>query len=226
MNIITKIIHNAGKNNNRVYVYIDNEYCASIRERTWPYFQLCVGNTISQEELKTKEKFIWKYIYKHTWKHEKIRLEHICRWLLNYIPMAKPRIVGFGAGSTDFIEEHPTESGSPDIEVTVDGHIILYIEVTGTEYKRGTDYWVRPDKVTYIQKHYGNDIWIALHYADTNQIIWLRIDQHKKYKHEEKLIGEVIEYYIIFDDTSPEVKTSQFFKEYIDNKILSYLNNN
>jgi len=101
---------------------------------------------------------------------------------------------------------------------------VLFLEVTGTEYKRGSDYWIRPDKIDYIQKHQEKDIWVALHYADVKKIIWIKPFLDKKYSYVEKNLKGAIEYFVIFDDNSSEVKSSKEFKYYIDSIVARVRN--
>ena len=137
-----------------------------------------MGDEADCENLKEKEKFIWKNLYGvESWKKEKIRLNYVSKWLKEYIPHIEVKITGFGADSTEIIKEHPEESGEPDLKILLENtnNVVMLLEVTGTEHKRGSDYWVRPDKLDYIQKHHKDDIWIALHYADDKKIIWIKI---------------------------------------------------
>lgn len=221
-NIITNIKLNQGKKQDRVYIYIDDAYCASIRNRTWEAFKLNIGDTIGCEELKEKESFIWKELYNEdSWKEEKVRLDYVKSWINKYLPSLEVVISGFGADSNEFIKSHPSEKGEPDMTLFLKetDTIILFLEVTGTKYKQGSDYWVRPDKIDYIQKHKEKDVWIALHYADDKKIIWLKISQNKIYSYVEKNLKGAIEHYVVFDDDSPEVQSSQEFKIYVENRL-------
>jgi hypothetical protein len=151
----------------------------------------------------------------------KVELDYLKAWLKKYIQHIDVKITGFGTDSNEIIESHPDEKGEPDIQIVLEGTstIVIFLEVTGTEFKRGNDYWVRPDKIDYIQKYSEKDIWIALHYADVKKIIWLQPIHNKKYSYIEKNLKGAIEYYVIFDDESPEVKTSEEFKNYLDLKV-------
>lgn len=222
MGKITNIQENKGTNKDRVYVFIDNEYCISIRARTWLAFKLQINDIADCEEIKKKEKLFWKQLYgKDSWKKEKVRLHYVSKWLEKYIPNIDIKITGFGANTTELIEEHPDEKGEPDMQILLKNTntIVLFLEVTGTEQKRGTDYWIRPDKIDYIQKHFNKDIWVALHYADTREIIWIQPLKDIKYNYIEKNLKGAIEYFVIFNNTSEEVKTSQEFKDYLDSKV-------
>jgi len=222
MGKITIIQNNKGPKQDRVHVYIDGKYCISIRERTWAAFNLKINDDANCEDLIKKEKFIWKQLYgQDSWEKEKVRLHYVSKWLKKYIPNIDVRITGFGANTTELIEEHPEEKGEPDMQIMLKNTntIVLFLEVTGTEHKRGSDYWIRPDKIDYIQNHPNKDIWVALHYADTKKIIWIKPLSNKKYNYVEKNLKGVIEYFVIFDNNSEEVKTSQEFKDYLDLKV-------
>lgn len=226
---ITNIEQNKGSCNDRVWVYINNEYCTSIRARTWVSFGLRIGDVIDCEELKERENFVWKNLYnKDAWEKEKVRLEYVKRWIKTYISGVDVKITGFGANSKDLIKSHPSEKGKPDMEILLENTsiIILLLEVTGTEFKKGNDYWVRPDKIEYIQNHSEEDIWIALHYADDKKIVWLQPAQDKQYNYVEKNLKGAVEHYVVFNDDSDEVKTSQEFKQHLDSQIAKFKNNN
>jgi len=227
MGKITNIQDQKGNKKDRTYIYIDDKYCFSVRSRTWISFKLNIGDEADCEELIEKEKFIWKDLYNtDSWEKEKIRLHYVSAWIKKYIPFVDIKISGFGANTTEYIPIHPDEKGEPDINIVLENTntIILFLEVTGTEYKKGNDYWIRPDKIDYIQKHQNKDIWVALHYADAKKIIWIQPFLDKKYTYVEKNLKGAIEYFVIFNDDSPEVKSSQEFKEYIDSIIQKKLN--
>ncbi len=221
MSQITKIKENKGKEQDRVWVYIDDEYCTSIRHRTWVGMDLHVGSEISCEELKERENLFWNHSYgEEAWKKEKVRLEHVTAWFKINFPSFIVDVSGFGADSNQMIPEHPEEKGTPDLTIlSKEGKKLLMVEVTGTEQRRGKDYWIRPDKIEYIQKHADVDIWIALHYADQNEIIWIKPSLNKEYFYEEKNIRNAIEYYVIFNDDSEEVKSEVEFKRHLMSMI-------
>ena len=57
----------------RVVIYIEDDYCTSIRKRTWQAMELSVGSNISCKNLKDQENFFWKKMYgKDSWEREKI----------------------------------------------------------------------------------------------------------------------------------------------------------
>ena len=221
MSRVTDIKHHQGNNKDRVYIYIDNQWCCSVRERTFPSLKVEVGTQIDCQTLKARENFAFKNAYAGSWEKEKERLEYVEKWLSKYIKYELEIIQsGFGASSTEYIEEHPEEKGEPDLTVKVSGlnDPILFLEVSGTDFMRGTDYWLRKDKVEYIQNHPEKDIWVALVYLKDKKIIWLKIDS-KKYQVMEKIINGITEYYVVFEDGDFEIKSSSEFKSYIEQKF-------
>lgn len=222
MSYISKIIHNTGPNKDKVHVYIDNIFCTSIRERTWIAMNLAEGSEIECEELKKLENNFWKKLYGiSAWEKEKHRINRATLWFKQHIPEVTALVVGFGADTTEIIEDiHSQEKGEPDLEIKFSGKNLIYLEVSGTEKKRGKDFWIRKDKVDYIQKNIQDDIWILLHYKlPKEQFIWVRIDKAKEYRTDKINVKGAIEYYIVLDTGAPEIVSSQEFKNYIEDKI-------
>lgn len=225
MPVITNIVYKPDRG--RYWVFIDGEYCTSIRDRTFPAMNVDIGAEISCEELKNLENFHWKNQYgKASWEREQVRLARIVEIIECIDDRVKVNVVGFGAGSTEFIERHPEEAGKPDLEVVLraDENVsILLVEVTGTETRRGSDYWIRPDKLAYCQNHPQEDVWIVLHYANPEElVIFIKPDRGNKYNAQEIVIRGSTEYYVIFNDNSPELRTHQEFSEYLIQKIKDY----
>jgi len=217
---ITKIIPKPEKE--RVWVFIDGEFCASVRERTWPAMGLDVGSTITCDELKEKESFFWKHTYSKAWQQEKVRIAKIIDWISGHFPELKVDIKGFGANSVEIIKEHPKESGAADLAVidTVSGGEVIQIEVTGTEQMRGNDYWVRPDKIRFAKDHPDQDVWIALHYQlPTERIVWIKRDVCKDYASHQVAIKGAGENFVSFTDQDNEVKSDDDLIAYIRSKI-------
>ena len=170
MSTITAIQHNQGKSKDRVYIYVDNEWCCSVRERTFLSLNVQIGSEINCESLKELEKFAFKNAYAGSWvkEKEKERLEYVSKWLRKHINCDLEIIpTGFGASTTEYIAQHPDEKGEPDLTIKIWGMdiTVLFLEVSGTDYMRGTDYWLRKDKVEYIQRHTEKDVWVALVYV-------------------------------------------------------------
>jgi len=221
---ITKVLPNQGPNNDRIYVYIDNNFCTSIRKRTWIGMSLTEGSQISCEELKKLENNFWKQLYgASSWRKEKYRISRVIAWFKKYIPEIQVEVTGFGAGSTEIIEDkHSQKKGAPDLCIKYLGQTLVFLEVSGTERKKGEDFWVRKDKIDYIQANRQEDVWIILHYQlPKEQFIWLKIDHQKKYLTQKINVKGAEEYYIIFTPHDREITSSQHFKDCIIRKISS-----
>lgn len=207
----------------RIRVFIDGEFCVQIRARTFSAMNLCVGQEISCNALKELETHFWKHSYgKAAWEKEKIRLDRV-RDLLEWADeRAEVVISGFGANSTEFIAGHLEQSGTPDIEVKFKGHniTVLLVEVSGTEYRRGSDYWVRPDKLQYAQDHPDQDVWIILHYAKPREkFVIIKPKQDAIYTAREVTIRGAVEYYVVFTDSSDEITSLNAFKGYLNDRF-------
>lgn len=217
LKVVTKILHGQGKNGDRVYVYINNQYCTSVRSRTFDALNVQLDTIISCEELRERESFIFKKKYANTWVREKDRIKYLKTWLKKFISIDfKIEVVGFGADTTDELLEHPKEPDKPDLKLSANGKI-AYIEVSGTDHRRGNDFWVREGKVKNIQLNPNDKIWVALVYILDKKIVWISVDKNKHYVRSEKLINEVREYYVCFDEDSNEVLSSSEFKNEIEN---------
>lgn len=223
MGKITRIEHKPERE--RYWIYVDGQYCTSIRERTFPALKLSVGMAATCDEIKERESFFWKQQYgQAAWEKENIRLQKV-KALIDLIDArATAEIVGFGAGTTDFIAEHPEEAGRPDIEViTTDARrlVLLSVEVTGTEQMRGATYWVRPDKLAYIQAHPEQDVWLILHYAEPQErFVFIRPSPTRSnYAVTKVTIRGATEHFVEFTDDSPEVVTIDEFRARLIAKI-------
>lgn len=216
MGKITKMDHKPDRE--RYWIYVDGQYCTSIRDRTFPALNLSIGMEITCEEIKERENFFWKQQYgKTAWEKEGVRLGKVKELIDAIDPRASAQIVGFGAGSTELIAEHPKEAGRPDIEViTTDGRqlVLLAVEVTGTEHMRGETYWVRPDKLAYVQAHPDQEVWLILHYAEPEErFVFIRPSPDKSdYTVSKKVIRDATELFVEFSDQSPEVVTLDVFR--------------
>lgn len=223
MSKITDIVHKPDKE--RYWIFVDGKYCCSIRERTFPALQLMIGQEVTCDEINERESFVWKSQYgEAAWKKEGVRLDKVKALIDGIDPRAEARVVGFGAGSTEFIAEHPEEAGRPDIEVVLTGrqHVaLLSVEVTGTEQMRGATYWVRPDKLAYIQAHPDQDVWLILHYAEPEErFVFIRPTSKKAhYPIVDKVIRGATEHYVEFTDASPEVVSYETFRDNLLGKI-------
>lgn len=215
----------------KVLVYIDGQKCITIRERTWQAMDLKEGDTITCDELKQRENFHWKNAYgkkdadgKNAWNREKVRLGKVRSLIEGISPDIVVNIVGFGADSVEMIPEHPEKSGQPDIELCLrdTGDVLALVEVSGTEVMRGVSYWVRPDKLKYIENHPDQDIWIILHYAKpTEKFVFIKPLPGKTYATVSKVINGSNEIYVEFWDKDDEVVEFDEFKRHLIEKIPS-----
>lgn len=224
MSKITRIEHKTDRD--RVWLYVDGQYCCSIRARTFPAMRLQVGQEITCAEIQELEKFHWKIAYGQVaWDKEKVRLDRIKAVIEGFDPRLSVRVTGFGADTNEFIPLHPEEAGKPDLEVGVKGEnrLLALVEVTGTERFRGGNpptYWVRPDKLAYAKNHPEQDVWIVLHYAEPEEIIVvIKPNSESKYPVEEIKIRDAIEYYIVFSDNDPECTGLDTFSRHLIKKI-------
>jgi len=213
----------------RVRVFIDGEYCTSIRARTFKGMQenegIDIGSDISCQALKDKDNFYWKQAYgKDSWEKEKVRLNKVKLFVEAVSSDIEVFTVGFGADSDAFIERHPEMAGAPDLEVRVRNEdlILLLIEVTGTEAMRGdpTCYWVRPDKLKYASMHPDEDIWVILHYSKpVEKFVFIKPTHGKTYKYVSVSIRGAGERMVEFRDSDPEVKSEYEFRAHLLGKV-------
>lgn len=129
------------------------------------------------------ERFFFKNSYgKEAFKKEIVRLEYVEKFLRIIYPGIELERTGFGAGDTQIYYEHPEKPDAPDLAVKKNNTIIMHIEVSGTTFKRGNDYWVRPDKLIYAQNHRNVPHWIILHYQKPFEtLIFIKPDPCKDY---------------------------------------------
>ena len=205
-------------------VYIDGAKCTPVRERIWPALKLSVGSEITCAELKDREKFHWKLEYQKqaAWEKEQKRLRVVTHYIQRLDPRLQVTTTGFGADTTALILEHPPESGRPDIEVfaPLRADPLMLIEVTGTERMRGTTYWVRPDKLRYAQNHPELDVWVILHYAESEEkLVFIKPRRGVEYRPTEKKIRGSTERYVEFTRQHAEVKSRVQFEGYLTGKI-------
>jgi len=224
MSKITKIEHKADRD--RVWIYVDGQYCCSVRARTFPAMRLQVGQEITCAEIEEREKFHWKNTYgPDAWNKEKVRLDRVKTTIEAFDSRLSVRVTGFGADTNEFIPLHPEEAGKPDLEVGVKGEnrLLALVEVTGTEHFRGghpPTYWVRPDKLAYAKNHPEHDVWIVLHYAEPKEIIVvIKPNNQFEYPVQKFKIRDAIENYIVFSDDDPECIGLETFARHLIDKI-------
>ncbi|MDT0217429.1 hypothetical protein Q9R35_08870 [Alcaligenes sp. AB3] len=218
---ITHIEYKADRE--RYWIFVDGEYCTSIRERTFPALDLRVDQTISCEQIKELESHHWKHAYgQSAWDKEKIRLGKVKDLIESFDDRVLVEVVGFGADTNKFISGHPTESGKPDLEVKLrdGGRILLLVEVTGTEFMRGTTYWVRPDKLKYSENHSTEDVWLVLHFLKPiEKFVFIKPNPKKRYAVSKMEIRGSIELYVEFSDSDQEVVSMEHFRNHLVMKV-------
>lgn len=220
MGRITSMIYKPDRD--RVWVYIDGQYCASIRKRTFDGMGLYEGMIITAEELKEKENYFWKQMYNmESWKKEKVRLDIVKNYIesIDIYNQIEVKEVGFGADTELMLDYHPEEAGSPDlcVKYKTSNNPFMFIEVSGTDTMAGEEYWVRPDKLEYAKRHPEKDIWIILHYQNpVEKIVIIKPDNNKAYKYKEiKRYNGATEYYVLFNDNDEDVKTLKEFQQHL-----------
>jgi hypothetical protein len=227
---ITRIKFRIDRNGEPKYdIYIDYKYCVSVRARIKKAIEMHIGKPlkvgvkIDCDKLRDIEKYFWKIHYgKKYWEKEKIRIQRVKELIESFDNRIEVEVRGFGADTTEFIKKHPQEQGKPDLEVRLKrgGRTLLWVEVSGTDRKRGYDYWVRWDKIKYIQEHPYMDIWVALHYSKPKEeIVFIKPIIGKKYARKKMVIRDAIEYYVTFNRDDEEVKDVEYFREYLKRKI-------
>lgn len=224
MPIITDIVYKPEKE--KYWVYVDGVYCTSIRARTFSGMDIKKGKEITCEEVKEMENFHWKNVYGvASWEREKVRLDRVKNRIECFDERIVVNIVGFGADTTAYIARHPSETGKPDLEIRMKDKniLLLLVEVTGTETMRGTDYWVRPDKLDYARNHPGEDVWIILHYANPEEkFVYIKPDLARTYSTQSVTIRDSIERYVVFSCDDKDVLQEYEFISHLKGKIDRY----
>lgn len=185
----------------RVFIFLDGQYATSVRRRTFDGLNLRVGQKITKDEIDLRESLYWKTKYSNNggWERENKRLDRITQCLEFCDERFVVKKTGFGAGSTEFIAQHPELSGSPDLEVTdAEGNLITCVEVTGTERMRGNGFWVRPDKIKWARDNPNKPFWLALHYSEPKEMMFFhKPDPTKNYETTQVKIGADHERFIV-----------------------------
>lgn len=218
MALITNIIHKSDRD--KYWIFVDNNYCCSIRARTFKGMTLSEGQEISCDEIKSMESFHFKNVYNEkSWEKEKVRLDKVKGLIDSFGLGVTVSITGFGANSTEMILEHPNEAGKPDIEIKSNSTsiVVMLIEVTGTEVMRGSDYWVRPDKLKYSQNHPEESVWVILHYSyPREKFVIIQPERDKEYYYTTINIRGTDEHYVIFNDASKEIRKTEEFRQQLE----------
>ena len=171
-----------------------------------------IGMDVEIDELLHFNEHKWRNAYNNgSWEKEKVRIEKVKNYILSKRNDLTIHIVGFGADSNEIIYQHTAEQGSPDLEIRKKSQPVAKIEVSGSDIMRGDDYWIRPDKIDYIQHHYNENIWIILCYQQPEQLVFIKVHASKKYVSVEKEIRGNVERFVIFKKTDSEVVDEKAF---------------
>jgi hypothetical protein len=212
-------ITNQWNSPDRVSVFIDGAFCTGIRKRTFQGMNLKVGDEITCGDLKEKESFFWKQSYgEEAWKKEKVRINKVKDLIESIDTRLVVKVTGFGADSIKMMEEHSTEKGSPDLEVsTIDKRgALIKVEVTGTERLRGAGYWVRPDKLEFAENHPNEDVWIVLHYAEPKELfVFIKPVAGRKYERHAIKIRSAGEIMCVFNEGDAELHSQATFCHHV-----------
>jgi hypothetical protein len=217
------LIKNDNKTN-RVAVYVDFHFCASVRQSIWEEMDLAEGSEISCSELHKKEALTWKQANKkNTIFNSKQAINCTMQWLNQYLPTLDARVIDFrfGYSSNPSSVSYPSTRNDQNISLLLKGTSteVITLEVASTEIQRGINYWVRADKIAYAQSQSSRDAWVVLYYRHPHErFVWIHPVSDKKYKAEE-IIDNTKNYFVAFNDRSPEVHSSQEFCQYIQDKI-------
>ncbi|MGP3707042.1 hypothetical protein [Gordonia paraffinivorans] len=224
MPVITRIEYK--RDRDKHWIYVDGEYCCSIRGRTFSAMDLEVGQERSCTEIQDMEQYFWKRSYgESSWQAEKVRSDRIIELIEDSDRRLEVVVTGFGADTNEFIAEHPSEAGAPDLQVRARGEdrVLALVEVTGTTRFRGGNpptYWVRPDKLEYARNHPDSDVWIVLHYAEpSEQIVAIRPDNTRAYDVSEVPIRGATEHFVIFSSDEPECVNFDALLDHLRSKL-------
>lgn len=207
----------------RAIIYVDYRFCAAIRQNVWDEMNLHEGSEISCARLRQKEAMVWRKFRKSSGIYPiKQAMTRIVQWFTKYLPHLEARIIDFSFdhSSEKSSLDYPSARNDQNIGVFLKGTSteIITLEVAVAEMQRGTNYWVRSDKVTYAQGQSQKDAWVVLYCKHpTERLTWIK-PGNKEYKHEE-LVGITNIHFVTFDDRSQEVYSSKNFCDYIQKKI-------
>jgi len=221
MSKITQIQTN--KQTGRVSVYIDYHFCVAIRQNIWGEMNLHEGSEISRAELRKQEAALWKK-YNRLPSRRPIQqtMNRIVQWFSKYLPDLEGKIIDFRLdyNNDKMVSNYSSTRNDQNINLFLKGTAteVITLEVAVAEIQRGTNYWVKTDKIVFAQSQLQKNAWVVLHCKyPVEKFVWIK-PRNKEYKHEE-LIGVANSHFITFNDESPEVYSSQRFYDYIQKKI-------
>jgi len=116
------------------------------------FIGFCSGYTLPNavcDECKVFYKNYWRVKYgEREWEEGMKRESYVRDLLRKKFPQLSVEFTGFGAGKEKWIKLAPHEKGEPDITVSLNDKVILFVEVTGSYIvqREPNDIWIRPDK--------------------------------------------------------------------------------
>lgn len=213
MPIVTRVTRGQKPNAEpRKYIYVDGNYEFSVKERHFDDLGIQVGKEIDVKATKEKAEFLYKNTYSDAWVQEQWRIDQVMPVIQAIDERLLIKKVGYGTDNPTLIRSHQNENerSGPDLDIGMKGSTcrIMRIEVSGAQRMRGSDYWVRADKIEYMRRNPNQNIWVALHYAEPSaQIIFVKPDITKDYPVLLLKPRDITERFISFAKGDPEVKT-------------------
>jgi len=210
---ITKI--EPQKNPDRRSIFVDGSFCVGCHKNKITNLNLNVGDEVDIDDLKQKLSYAWKDTYKDKWPISEQRQDAIISLVSSWgFELEK---VGFGSDTNEYIANHPKEMGTPDLEIKKK---LVLLESTGCPSLRGDGLWIRGDKVKHALDNPEKDIWFAHRIDKTNEIRFIKLNYKKQYKPENVSTGYSNESMVVFSINDDEVKSREFFEDYLKNKII------
>lgn len=208
----------------RVVVYIDYRYCASIRPNIWEEMNLHEGSEISCAKLHQREATIWRSLSRSNVTYSfKQALNRTVEWFVRYLPNLEAKVFDsrFGYDGSKLSLGYPNAGSNQNVSVFIKGTDVevISLEIATSEIRRGVGHWVKLSKITKAQSQSQNDVWVALYYRHPiEKFIWIKPVYDKEYRYEELVKGSK-NYFVFFDDKSPEVYSFKGFCDYLKGKI-------
>ena len=199
-------IQNLGQ---KVIVYMDHKYGASIKQNVWRYMNLCEGSEITCSELKRKSFFYRKKDFMfNVWNREQERIDSVAEWLFKYLPEVEIKRIT--------PDKEPSMKGYNKIRSNLSllargaQTELVSVKVLGADVQAGNHYWIRLDAIEYVKRNPSRDIWLAVCFKYPKfKITWIKLEQNKEYHSTEK----DKEGFIYFDNLAPECYASSSFCE-------------
>jgi len=126
------------------------------------------------------DKQYWKDRYKQTWADSEKKEKYVVDRLKSDTGL-EAVVVGFGAGSTEYIRgaavDHGYEKGDADLQIVGTNH---YLEVTGpfsSRVSRADPLWIRPDKIENAKNNLHRHTTFLIHVlASTGEMRVIALD--------------------------------------------------